>query len=38
MEQPILRDETVEKCQKIIEKLSIEQLQAVNALLQTFAA
>ena len=38
MSQPILRDETVEKCQNKLEKLSIEQLMAVNALLNTFAA
>ena len=38
MSQPILRDETVEKCQNKLEKLSIEQLMAVDALLNTFAA
>ena len=38
MSQPILRDETVEKCQTKLEKLSIEQLMAVDALLNTFAA
>jgi transcriptional regulator with XRE-family HTH domain len=38
LSQPILRDETVEKCQTKLEKLSIEQLMAVSALLNTFAA
>lgn len=37
MSQPILRDETVEKCQNKIEKLSIEQLMAIDALLNSFA-
>ena len=38
LSQPILRDETIEKCQTKLEKLSIEQLMAVDALLNTFAA
>lgn len=36
LEQPILRDEAIEKCTKILNKIDSEKLQAVQALLENF--